>query len=276
MVPRLLTIPQEIRDEILGYCLIYDGELIPYPTWYELEDGHVDKTKEMPCVNLLAVNKSIRAEAVQILYGRNTWRIPMAHHWNVTLGGLTDFEQHFRNVTLNLDFRMVDSKELLQITKQLLTAPRSITLAERMKFVHDLRLGAMHQRLVGVVELLFDFGLKSLRLDFTNCFDPNGCCRIGQNFMRTIWNEIRAGRLRMPALILAIGLTNIEELEFIHNSFFARCDKCYIGGEKGDIWYCKTDPTYKLEGWAAGGQPIVNSGECEALIREYWEEEGYM
>ena len=71
-MPKLTNTPREIRDQIYGYCLIVDGEIMPYDEYY------LASKKERaapPNLSLLKVNKMVRAEAMEIFYGKNTWRI---------------------------------------------------------------------------------------------------------------------------------------------------------------------------------------------------------
>lgn len=71
-MPKLTDIPREIRDQIFEYCLLGDGEIMPYNEHYAVPKQHHAKS---PNPSLLRVNKGIRAEAIEILYGKNTWRI---------------------------------------------------------------------------------------------------------------------------------------------------------------------------------------------------------
>ena len=96
-------LPREVRDLIYGYCLIHDGEIIPYPTvdevkqieasggtpakrsmirksieYNERELRSCAETKyatDWPSIALLGVSKGIREEAAILLFGMNVWRL---------------------------------------------------------------------------------------------------------------------------------------------------------------------------------------------------------
>lgn len=122
-------IPREIRDLIYGYCLLHDGEIIPYPNYDEKEQiiesgkkpaktcfGRIGTEKDLqscagivyaadwPSVALLAVNKVIQEEAAVILFGQNVWRLSF-----VEFLGMGDEEvlwdkhqSHFRHITTHI------------------------------------------------------------------------------------------------------------------------------------------------------------------------------
>ena len=85
-MPKLTDIPREIRDQIYSYCLLVDGENMPYDEYYLVSKKY---QAIPPSLSLLRVSKKIRAEAMQILYGKNTWRVgpsapnldPNCHLW---------------------------------------------------------------------------------------------------------------------------------------------------------------------------------------------------
>ena len=74
MPPHFNGLPQEIRDAILELCLVVEGPINPYPTYYE-DRNPFEKTDHQPDVALLKVNKQIKAEASKTLYGSNLWKL---------------------------------------------------------------------------------------------------------------------------------------------------------------------------------------------------------
>jgi hypothetical protein len=74
MVARLMRIPRELREQILGLCLVVDGSINPQPAHYEDKDAF-HSTSRKPDMALLQVNQTINTEARRIFYGRNLFRL---------------------------------------------------------------------------------------------------------------------------------------------------------------------------------------------------------
>ena len=74
MPPHFTGLPREIRDAILELCLVVEGPINPYPTYYE-DPNPFEKANRKPDVALLKVNKKINAEAAETLYGGNLWKL---------------------------------------------------------------------------------------------------------------------------------------------------------------------------------------------------------
>ena len=70
-----MDLSREIRDMIYTLALVVDDVIIPYNEFYPLSAEEMRFRKNMPTIGLLGVSKLVEAEAAQILYGRNTWRI---------------------------------------------------------------------------------------------------------------------------------------------------------------------------------------------------------
>jgi len=147
--PTFLTIPREIRDAIYEYLLLFDGEIIPFPTEYEVvesqshhrlfifqkfvcttdwskiytgyeTDDH--EKKQQLSVALLGVCKKIQDEAATALFGRNTFRMSSGrlNLWvkgrcttHPTRGFWSMYGQYFRHVRVTFDARDVDTTILL-------------------------------------------------------------------------------------------------------------------------------------------------------------------
>ena len=261
MKASFLSLPKEIRDEIFEYCLLYDGELIAYPTWYELADGDVNKAKELPSVNLLAVNKQIREEAAQIVFGKNIWRTPSQPDPIWDPPAWNDHLHYLKRLTLPFDFRAVDQKALLDASKDQ-AAFFHVADWSRESFVarqNHLHGGAcnlfQHSYVQRIALAFLCVNVKSLTLDFTHCYCPQVCCRMVDPILRFLDDDfLQQDDWRIP-LIVGKGLMTPKEKKAFHDNPFMHCENCYIGGEKHDTWYCKDDPTYKLKGWIHRGEP---------------------
>lgn len=201
-------LPREVRDLIYGYCLLYDGEIIPDPNFDEREQikergkepakaclgrvGAECKAKhnlrscagityaaDWPSVALLAVNKAIQEEAAVVLFGQNVWRLPFVERWE--MGEEEDlwyrYKSHFRHITTHIS--MTDAGHLLEETKAVRTWAKKLRWSDNevTRCIHEWGLcnlkNSFHRRL----ELLCRMHLKSLVFDVGNLFCPHGCCR---------------------------------------------------------------------------------------------------
>ncbi|KAF6219643.1 hypothetical protein HO133_004112 [Letharia lupina] len=149
-------LPREVRDLIYEHCLLYHGEIIPFPTSHDYEkeeikggskvsdctasssqqppvrkDGrdaflgypHVKReafqTEDKPCVALLGVNSAIRDEAACILFGENVWRLsPRPYAQDDKYRLWETYARYFRQVVTSFDARDIDETQLLDISMQ--------------------------------------------------------------------------------------------------------------------------------------------------------------
>ena len=206
-------LPREIRDQIYGYCLIHDGEIIPYPTvdevkqieesggtpakrsiipkfdkaykeYKEREPRSCAETKyatEWPSIALLGVSKGIREEAAVLLFGKNVWRLSFRQRRSN--GVEQDFWlahiKHFRHVTTHMSSN--DGGKMVDIIKEQQLEGKAAGLSHRriMKSIHN----------ESIQDLILTFWwkhslikkmmptLKSLVIDVENLYCPRGCCR---------------------------------------------------------------------------------------------------
>ena len=146
-------LPREIRDLIYEHCLLYEGEIIPFPRNYErvgsdrlpvLTDGYifsarlgrnlrrVDRrepfvgyprierdpwqTEQKPCVALLGVNSTVREEAATVLFGKNVWRLSsMSYVQDDRYLLWKTYASYFRHIVARFDGRDIDETKLLDI-----------------------------------------------------------------------------------------------------------------------------------------------------------------
>lgn len=145
-------LPREVRDLIYEHCLLYDGEITPFPGGYEREEterrhqvgsttssssqrepmqtggqaaflGCLNVKREAlhtgnkPCVALLGVNSTIRDEAASILFGKNIWRLSSGIPAQGDKYCLWEtYATYFRHVVTRFDARDVDEAQLLDIS----------------------------------------------------------------------------------------------------------------------------------------------------------------
>ena len=177
-----LDLSTEVRDMILEYCLIVDYELNPKPTYYERLEMQRPLPRR-PDVALLKTNKQIYSEAVIILYGKNVWHVCNQSDWsddppeiwqrNATL---------FRHVAVTFDFRDVGPAHLLEMSKHWYRVAAETMPYQNTPWTPAMIHGKRQDRLemtwakkmewVGRMRFL-----KTIVLDFSNTYCPNGCCR---------------------------------------------------------------------------------------------------
>ena len=145
------NLPREIRDQIYEFCLLYDGEIIPFPRAHErefskrrlqieentkLRAGHLPRkkvvrnaflgypkvkrealqTENKPCVALLGVNSMIREEAARILFGKNVWRLSSRTYTKDDRYRLWEtFATYFRHIVTTFDTRDADETRVLDL-----------------------------------------------------------------------------------------------------------------------------------------------------------------
>ena len=146
-------LPREIRDLIYEHCLLYKGEIIPFPRDYErvgldrhpvltdaimLRESHARKlrrgyrrepfvgyprieryswqTEHKPCVALLGVNSTVREEAATVLFGKNEWRLSsMSYVQDDRYLLWKTYALYFRHIVARFDARDIDETKLLDI-----------------------------------------------------------------------------------------------------------------------------------------------------------------
>lgn len=86
MSPTFDSLPVEVRETILEYCLCVEADIVPCPTSYEgkrasatsddsISPGDWKEATTKPMIGLLSVNKHIREESLRVLFGKNVWRL---------------------------------------------------------------------------------------------------------------------------------------------------------------------------------------------------------
>ena len=207
-------LPREIRDQIYGYCLIYDGDIIPYPTvdevkqieesggtpakrsvipkfikeYKEYKDREPQSCAEKkyatdwPSIALLGVSKGIREEAAIVLFGKNVWRLSFRQRR--TNGEELDFWwahiKHFRHITTHMSSN--DGGRMVDIIKEQRLEGKLAGWSHRkiMKSIHKESLNDLVRTFWWKHDLIKKMipTLKSLVIDVENLYCPRGCCRV--------------------------------------------------------------------------------------------------
>ena len=210
-------LPREIRDLIYEYCVLYDGEIVPFPnrteeeTWSQVSNtteppsnhepthtGSLDvflgkssifpnlkrgalQAWNKPCVALLGVNSTIRHEAASILFGKNVWRLSSRFdEQDARYRWWETYAKYFRHVVARFDACDHDSAELLDIDVEEMDG-----VVEDSDHFNPMGTSNVHQKQMNLLRdgflvrkhLLQQMNLKSLSLDFSALYCPIGCCR---------------------------------------------------------------------------------------------------
>ena len=208
-------LPREIRDQIYGYCLIHDGEIIPYPTvdevkqieesggtpakrsiirkfteykeykkYKERETRSCAETKyatDWPSIALLGVSKGIREEAAILLFGMNVWRLSFRQRRRK--GEEQDFWwahlEHFRHITTHMSSN--DAGTMVDIIKNQRLTGKLAGWSHRktMELIHNESredLGTTFSWKYDLIKGMIPT-LSSLVIDVEDLYCPRGCCR---------------------------------------------------------------------------------------------------
>ena len=201
-------LPQEVRDLIYGYCLIHDGDIIPYPSIDEREAieasggkpakrcferkgsdhgeeqmirscGGITYALDWPSVALLGVSKRIQEEAAVVLFGMNVWRLSIVEHrgmWEEKYLWY-HYAQHFRHITTHMSMNNAGNR--LQITKDTRATGKkeNWSFDKMQRSIHETGCQYMYDTFEWRREILIEMRLKSLVFSVENLFCPSGCCR---------------------------------------------------------------------------------------------------
>lgn len=206
-------LPREIRDLIYQRCLVYSGEIIPFPRDYErieldmlsrpktgLESAQKDglgpfvgypnvkrnarQTENKPCVALLGVNSTIREEAAIILFGKNVWRLSIVTYVQKDRCRLWQtYAQYFRHIVTRFDACYIDGAERLDI--EMGGMARDEQDAEDSDHfdaagsldTHKQDMDLLRDDFITKRIFLQQMSLKSLTIDFSRLVCRIGCCR---------------------------------------------------------------------------------------------------
>ncbi len=194
-------LPQELRNLIYDHCLLHDGEINPYPRYFERTEmestycypakmmsfgdigtfrkANLRYSKQWPSVALLGVNRAIQREAATILYGKNVWRISdtqLCAKFDI----FDNYSNYFRHIVTSFDMRDVHPQRLMGITNHVISTCGGYGQGHYGigRRIHDLRINEFGSIWAFKRLSLERMQLKSLVFDFCNLFCPNGCCRL--------------------------------------------------------------------------------------------------
>ena len=232
-----LDLSREIRDMIYNLCLVTDKVIVPSEEYYPLDRVRdLAFRNSMPTVALLGVSKLVGAEAAEVLYGNNTWRIASEDN-DVWIGGA----ELFRHIVLVFDQRDI---EPIRFQQQLTSEHRvfkvasenSPALNERRQIsLHDFVDSCMEETWLSKFEVLSEMSnLATVKIDVCRLFCWSGCCRGGvlngllETFRRTQQHQKRNQESQYPNFYLQ-GIFNQKEEDIVRGYGFFRNPKSKVG-----------------------------------------------
>lgn len=240
--PTFLTLPREVRLEILRLLLIIDSPINPYPAYF-YASLKVRPGLSLPQASLLQVCRSIHDEAAILLYGGNTWILDVQSlALSVNDGGLSAlFDREWTQSTFwktksHLINNVMTTYHLLDVIPQHLAFISQWTademgvsddddesrrdFADRVNEDRDrLQLWTWEAKL----KVLKQCNLKTLRIDFDHCYFPSGHDR------RRALKAISSG-LKAPST-----LTYTESLDAESGNISVRPTRVTITGLKSPL-----------------------------------------
>ncbi|KAL8712056.1 MAG: hypothetical protein Q9225_007013 [Loekoesia sp. 1 TL-2023] len=251
-----LSLPPEIRIKIYRPLLLVDGIINPYPSSFQ-PLLKVKPDQALPQVSFLRTCRTIHDDASPILYGRNIFRLNLQSSDLTGIEDLIDDEnQHpklkpemltkiwktkkaqLRHIVTGFDMRDVTSKHLVTISDTYAhrfddanqTFPQSFLDADVFetreivqRWVWDLKL-----------DLVREFHLTALMVEFDHCYHPNGFPRRHQ--LRYLLNNVIEAAFRVrysssspgssedssavPTQITVTGFKNDEERQLCRGQEF--------------------------------------------------------
>ena len=189
-----LDLSREIRDMIYKLCLVTEKVIVPFKEHYPLDRvKDIGFRDNMPTVALLGVSKLIGAEAAEILYGKNTWRItseaPDYYHAGEA-GYLNDVQLWkrraglFRHIYLVFNHRDIDpDKYSHQIEWEHEDLENSQETSRTQQWIlqdtlhgraDDLMKDTWHDKLEFLPKMP---NLVTVQIDVAKLYCSSGCCR---------------------------------------------------------------------------------------------------
>lgn len=212
-------LPPEIREMIYKFCLCVEGTVIPYPD----DLDRLDK-RCLPAVALLAVSRSIREEALPVLFGMNTWRINGEIEEPADLTDDDEYDEdkcdllwkrygsRIKHIELIYSFRSVEVPDyygaFVEAHQQ-----SHLNRTERADLVHSDILDALNIYWEDMkAKMGYCTSIKSIKIDILELFCPFGCCRkdivrdVFRNYIMTVAPNIN---------INVEGVVNSDEVGFL-------------------------------------------------------------
>ena len=249
ILPPLLRLPYEIRLIIYNYCLLVDYEIVPHLSLY-CAQLHLSKfsrlgrrflkdrysmqppsSPTLPSLNLLAVNKQLFEETAPILYGKNTWTMPVVTGDNLfRRGDHNVFVRHaklFRHISVKFDWH-----EMTDMIFDAYLHRNSLNDSQWYPHHRDRILTLNHwqtRHTCGVLHKLYEEmelvlpHLTSLVIKVDDLYCSLGCCRaqvLGQwlknGFIASLGKNISTSSL---SRIEFTGLKDAEEKEMVYGDW---------------------------------------------------------
>ncbi|GIZ42875.1 hypothetical protein CKM354_000612400 [Cercospora kikuchii] len=263
---RLDTLPQELRDQIWGYC-VAPGKVFLSKSRVAYDARFDDLYEyEKPHWPLLAVSRTVGQEAAKVLFEQNQiiWSYSISRCLR-----LVDYEtcdanciqlhtfarKYLRSASMTFDVRApargdaLESVPCMRADASTRRAPwSSLSVRAHKSKAHKHAYRRTYDEVQDLLANLLEDckDLKALELDFTNCYCPAGCCRI----MYTVMDMFIDGGWRWPARVKILGTKNNRERSVIMESLGRKpenpgqntvvFEKFVVGREMQDPYYSRS------------------------------------
>ena len=226
---------------IYNLCLITDKVIVPYKEFYPLDRvKDLGFRDDMPTVALLGVSKLVRAEAAEVLYKKNTWRItseaPFFHKSNDKVDWFWNRRPElFKAVNLVFDQRDIDFEEFRTNSENGHVRLENSSKIARQEF---LRL-YLHMIAANLMEDQWSLKLNDLSLlpnldtvtfDVKNLYCWFGCCRADllDALLSKFGSMDRFKQNQAPknAVLYIQGIHSKKEKDILKGYGFIRDPKC--------------------------------------------------
>ncbi|KAL9000278.1 MAG: hypothetical protein Q9169_000995 [Polycauliona sp. 2 TL-2023] len=239
-MPSFLDLPGEVRNMIYEYCLVVEGEIVPYPAEHEyprfkperMTAQQCNYMKRKPDVALLQVNKQIREETCPLLYARNLWRISGTWDSSPVFEEFGRVKRYFKHIVTSLDSRDLGHAycDVESQTARWKYVHPSVSIKHRRKKGHTSR--ALDLDRIWFTRMDFFHGDESnpkiVTVDISNSWCPFGCCRMFENE-----NGYSLSYFACSVILSVRGIIDEEEARYIQREF-RKSEAAWIKDSDGD------------------------------------------
>ncbi|KAL8922013.1 MAG: hypothetical protein Q9208_005467 [Pyrenodesmia sp. 3 TL-2023] len=245
--PTFTGIPIELRLKVYRLVLVVGGVINSYPSYFQ-SSQKVEGEQALPQVALLSTCRQVYDEAVSILYGQNTFRLNVTSAdltVSVLLGRNDDLQDAWlgrfwktqastiQHVVTAYNLADLHPQHKVEISEKIFNGYRasrggiwayptnSVRVNQQMMSDIETRQGQLQREAwYAKTGLLWEYtNLKSLTLEFQDCYHPSGFSRdetlvtLIKHLVEEYYGERnrKGGQKFSPLNTRAVGLKNIAE-----------------------------------------------------------------
>lgn len=231
-----MGLPTELRLNILHYCnLVVDGDIDPYPSSHGSTTTNVAvlggcHVSEKLDISLLRVNRQIRREASEILYGQNTWRLrsPLRPFWARGREVFRIQSRLFHHIKVDFGLAGITWDFLRDAGA---SARQDSAAVEPLARKKTMVLDQFHRNCLTELQsqwsfcfwLLGKMDLETLQGDISSCFCATGCCRLTPHIP---WYMLAFGKQNHNTKVTIVGAKSPDEEARARDSIAREIIRC--------------------------------------------------